>query len=102
MPVRELERLDELFFRQLVGRAFDHDDVVLSPDVNQIEIALLALGVRWVGDELAIHTTDAYGADRAGKWDVRNCEGGGGAVDCENIRIVFAIGAEKDGMICVS
>ena len=44
VPMGELERLDELVFRQFVGRAFDHDDVVLGADVNQIEIALLALG----------------------------------------------------------
>ena len=96
MPMGELERLDELLFRQFVRRAFDHDDVVLGADVNQIEIALLALGVRRVGDELAVHATDAHGADRAGERNVGNAERGGGAVDRENIGIVFAIGAEQD------
>ena len=39
-PVRELERFDEIGFGQLIRCAFDHDHVVFSPDVNQIEIAL--------------------------------------------------------------
>ena len=41
MPMRELERLDEIVFRNFVGRAFDHDDVVFGADVNEIEIAFV-------------------------------------------------------------
>ena len=96
VSMREFERLDELVFRQFVGRAFDHDDVVLGADVNQIEVALLALGVGRIGDELAVDAADAHGADRAGERNVGNAERGGGAVDRENIGIIFAVGAEQD------
>ena len=71
VPMGELERLDEFVFRQFVRRAFDHDDVVLGADVNQIEIALLALDVSRVGDELSVHTADAHGADRARQMEYR-------------------------------
>ena len=54
MSMRELERLDEIRFRNFVRRAFDHDDVVFGADVNEIEIALVAFIVRRVGDELAV------------------------------------------------
>ena len=95
MPVGELERLDELRFRNLLGGAFDHDDVVFRADVNQIEIAFVALLVRRIGDELAIHATDAHRADRSGERNVGNGERGRGAVDRENVGIVLAIRAEQ-------
>ena len=56
VPVRELERLDEIGFGQFQGGAFDHDDVVFRADVNEIEIALVPLVVGRVGDELAIQS----------------------------------------------
>jgi len=36
VSVSELQRFHELRFRQFIGRAFDHDDIVFSADVNQI------------------------------------------------------------------
>ena len=72
LTVRELERLDEVLFGNFVGRAFDHDDVVLGADVDEIEIALVALVVRRIGDELAVDAADAHGADRAGERNVGN------------------------------
>ena len=96
MSVRELERFHELLFRHFLRGAFNHDDVVFRADVNQIEIAVSALVVRWVRDELAIHATHAHRANRAGKWNVGNAERGGRAVDRENIRIVLSVGAEQD------
>ena len=96
VPVRKLERLDELIFRQFVGGAFEHDDVVLSADIDQIEIALLPLGMGRVGDKLAVDTTDAHGPDRAIKRNIGNAERGRGAIDRENIGIIFPIGAEQD------
>ena len=96
VPVREFERLDELLLRQFVGGAFDHDDVVLGADVNEIEVALAPLVMGRVGDELAVDATDAHGADRAGERNVGNAERGRGAVDRENIGIILAVGAEQD------
>ena len=96
VSVRELERFDELGLRHFLGCAFDHDDVVFRADINKIEIALFALGVRRVGDELAVDAADAHGADRAGKRNIGNAKRGGGAVDRENIGIVFAIRAKQE------
>ncbi len=72
MSVGELERLDEFLFGNFLRGAFDHDDVVFGADVNEVEIAIVALIVGWVGDELAVHATDAHRADRAGERNVGN------------------------------
>ena len=72
MPVRELERFDKFSFRHFLCRAFDHDHVVFRADVNKIEIALGALVMCRVGNELAINATNAHRANRACKWNVRN------------------------------
>src|SRR5438046_134980 len=95
--MRELERFHEFGFRQFISRAFDHDDVVFRPDVNKIEIALVALDMSRVRDKLAIDATDANGANRTGKWNVGNAERCGSAIDCENVRIVLPICAEQNG-----
>ena len=96
VPVRELERFDEIGLRHFVRRAFNHDDVVFGADVNKIEIALRALRVCGVGDELAIDAADAHGADRARKRNVGNAKRGRSAIKRENIRIIFTIRAEKE------
>ena len=94
--MRELECFHEIRLRNFVGRAFNHDDVVFGADVNQIEIALLAFSVRRVRDELPVDATNAHRADRAGKRNVRNRERSRCAVDCQNVGIVLAIGAEQN------
>ena len=93
----EMQGLDEFLFGEFVGLAFDHDDVGLVADVDQVEIAVCALVVGRVDDELAIDAADAHGADRAGERDVGKAEGGGGAVHREDVGVVFTIGAEQDG-----
>ena len=95
VPMRELERFHEIRFRNFVGRAFNHDDVVFRADINKIEIALFAFDVSRVGDELAIHAADAHGADRSGERNVGNAKRSRRAVDRENVGIVFPIRAEE-------
>ena len=92
-----MKRLDELVFRELVGLAFDHDDVGLVADVDEVEIAFSALVVGRVDDELSVHATDAHRTDRAGEGDVGKAEGGGGTVHREDVGVIHAIGAEQDG-----
>ena len=70
--MREFERFYEIRFRNLVGRAFNHDHVVFHSDVNQIEIALLPLRVSRVRYELAVNAAHPHRADRAGKGNIRN------------------------------
>ena len=95
MAVGEFERFDEIGFGQFVRRAFDHDDVVFSADVNKIEIALVALIVGRVRNEFAIHPSDAHRTDRTRERNVRNAQRGGSAVDRENVRIILPIRAEQ-------
>ena len=59
-----------------LARAFDHDDVVFGADVNQIEIALHALGVRRIGNELAVDPADADRADWSVERNVGNAQRG--------------------------
>ena len=50
-----------------------------------------------IGDELAVDAADAHRADRAGQRNVGDAERGGGAVDGEDVGVVFAVGAEEQG-----
>src|SRR5262245_59422422 len=97
MPMRELQRIQELHFRQLIGGAFDHDDVVFGADVDQVEVTMHAIGVSGIGNELAVDAADPNRTDWSLERNVGNAQCGGGAVDRQNIRIVFAIGAEQNG-----
>jgi hypothetical protein len=81
VPVRELQRFHKFFLRQLISRAFDHDDVILSADVNQIEIALHALTVSRIGHEHAVDASDAHGTDWFLEWNIGNAERGRSAID---------------------
>ena len=57
--VGELQRFDEAGLGQLIGRAFDHQHVLLVADVDQVEVRLEHLLDRRVGDELAVDLADA-------------------------------------------
>ena len=95
--MRELQRFQELRFRQLVGGSFDHDDVVFGADVDQIEITVHAIGVTGIGNELAVDPANPDCADWSLEWNVGNAQRCGSAVDRQNIRIILAIGAEQNG-----
>ena len=60
--VGEAKRRVEVRFGNLLGGAFDHDDVGFAADVNEIEVAFDALGVRGVGNECAVDPAHAHGA----------------------------------------
>src|SRR5438477_2965269 len=95
MLMGKVERLHEISFGNFPGRAFDHDNVVLSSDINQIEVALFALRMRRVRDELPVDATDADSTDRSGKRNVGNAKCCRRAVERENIGIVFAVRAQE-------
>ena len=97
IPVRELECFYEFSFRHFLCRAFDHDHIVFSADVNKVEIALGPLVVCRISNELTVNATDAHRANRPCKRNIRNAQRGGRAVECENIGIILAIGAKQDG-----
>ena len=96
IPMRELECLCKFSFRHFLCRALDHDHIVFSAYVNKVEIALGALVMRRVGNELAVNATNAHRANRACKRNVRNRQRSGCAIDRENVGIVLPVGAEQD------
>ena len=71
--------------------------MVFFADVNEVEVALFTLGVGRIDHEFAVDPADADGADGAVKRNVRDGQGGGGAVDAEHVGVVLAVGAEHDG-----
>ena len=97
MPLRELQRIQEVCFRQLVGSPFDHDDIIFGADVDQIEITMHAIGVSRIGNELAVDPPNPHRTDWSLERNVGNAQRRRGTVDRQNIRIIFAIGAEQNG-----
>jgi hypothetical protein len=91
-----MQGLDEFAFGHFLGRAFDHDDIGLIADVNEVEVALLALRVGGVGDELAVDATDAHRADGTREGNVGDAEGGGGTVHAQDVGVILAVGAEQE------
>ncbi|OQB97297.1 MAG: hypothetical protein BWX86_00400 [Verrucomicrobia bacterium ADurb.Bin122] len=91
----EVEGLDEALFGQLVGAAFDHEHVLLVADVDEVERGLEHLLDGRVGDELAVDLGDADGGDGASPRDVRDGEGGAGAVDHRDVGFVLQVGREE-------
>ena len=90
-----VEGFDEVFFGKLIGLTFDHDDVGLVANVDQVEVGLFTLLVSGVDDELTTNATDAHRTDRAGEGDVGEAECGGSAVHGEHVGIVHAVGGKK-------
>ena len=91
----ELERGEEVRLRDLLGAALHHEEAVRGAGVEQVEVALAALGLRGVEDELAVHAADAHGADRAHERDLGDVERGRGGDHGEEVRLVDAVGAQQ-------
>ena len=72
-------------------------DVVLGPDVDQVEIALVPLIVGGIGDELAIDASHANRADRSRERDIAHTERCGCAIDREHVGIILSIRAQENG-----
>ncbi len=93
--VPEFEGLNEVGLGDFVARAFDHDHFFFRADIDEIQIALSALCVRGVRDELSADATDAHGADGARERDVGNHECGARAVDREHVGVVLTVRAHE-------
>ena len=93
----ELQGLDEFFIGQLGGLAFDHGHFGGGADVDEVQIAVGPLFLRWIDDELTVDPADAHGSNRAFERNVRDAQGGGGAVDAEDIRIIDLVSAQEQG-----
>lgn len=82
---------------KFLGAAFDHEGFVFRPDVNEVEVALGIFVMGRVGDKFTGDATDPDGGDGSGPRDVGDHEGGGSAVESEDIGIVLAVGAQENG-----
>ena len=65
--VRGFERADDLRFGDFLGARLDHHDAVAAAGDDQVERALLALGVGRVDDVLAVDQADAHAGDRSSR-----------------------------------
>ena len=92
----EVEGFIEVRFGKFCGGAFDHDDLLTIADIDEVEVAVLAVRVGRVDNKLAIDAADANGADWACERNVRNTKRGGGAVDRENVRVILTIRTQEE------
>ena len=92
--MRELDGVEDGLFFYFFGTGFDHDDGVSRGDDHQAEEAFADFSVRRINDELAIDEADANCAYWAVKGDVAESQGGGSAVDGQDVGVVFGVGGE--------
>ena len=93
----EVESFDEISFGHFVGSTFDHDDLSFVAHINEIEIAIQALALGRIDNELTVDAADADSADGACERDVRHAKSGGSTVHGADVRIVLTVSAEEDG-----
>ncbi len=93
----ELDGVDDVLFGALLGAGLDHHDAVLGADDHDVEDGLGALGIGGVDDHLAVDEADADCADGAVEGDIGEGEGAGGAVDAEDVGIIFLVGGVDEG-----
>ena len=68
----------------LVGTGLDHDDLFLAGGQRQGEVAVLALLLRGVQHDLAVHQTDKHTGNRAVPGNIRHGDGQGRTVHAGN------------------
>ncbi|HTZ04647.1 MAG TPA: hypothetical protein VMB53_02730 [Gaiellaceae bacterium] len=85
LAVCELERLEDLALRDLVGACLDHRQRLGGADDDQVERRLLELLERRVDDEPVLAAADAHGADRAEERQRRDHQRGRCAVDAQDV-----------------
>ena len=90
----EHDGIQDLFFRDFVSAAFNHEDGVFRTGDDDVHIALFALGDGRVDDELAIDAADADTGNRAGKGNVGHAQRYGGTDHSGDFRSVVMVYAE--------
>src|SRR5882724_7055304 len=95
--VGELNGVEDGLFFYFFGAGLDHDDGVGRGDDHQAEKAFVHFLICRVNDELAVDQAYADCANRTVEGDVAQREGGGCAVDGEDVGIVFRVGGEDQG-----
>ncbi len=87
----ELDGVDDLLLRALLGAGLDHHNAVLGADDHDVEDAYEALSIGGVDDEAAIDQADANCADRTMEWDVREGQCAACAIHAEDVGIVLLV-----------
>ena len=90
----EHDGVQDLFFRDFVSAAFNHEDGVFCTGNDDIHVALFTLGDGRVDDELAIDAADADTGNRAGKGDMGHAQRYGCADHSGDFRSVVMVYAE--------
>jgi len=97
-----LEGFDHLRFAHLFGAGLDHDDAVLAPDDDEVELAILALLERGIDDVLTVHQADADAGNRLLERNLRQGNGRRRPVIART-SVSFSVSAERTrAMIWVS
>ena len=89
--VAEFHGGEEILFRNFVGGAFHHQEALARAGIDQIKVALFALGMRGVDHEFAVDAAHAHTTDRSHEGNVRDMEGGRGGVDRQDVGFIFAV-----------
>ena len=93
--VRGFERADDLRFGHFLGAGLDHHDAVARAGDDQVERALLALGVRRVDDVLVVDQADAHAGDGLLERDLRDGQRRRGAGDRQHVGVVLGVGRHQ-------
>ena len=96
--VRDVERVEDLGLRDLVGARLDHEDGVLGAGDDQVEIGAvdeqLLVGV---DDEVAVDLADPHRADGRRERDVGDHQRRGGAVHGQHVVGVDVVNRHRQG-----
>ena len=94
----KLQRSIEIRLRNLLGRSFEHDHIVGTADVNEIQVTIDPLGMGRIGNEFAIDPAYPHGPQRPIPGNVAYHQRCRSANQRQHIGIVLAIGAEQDAL----
>ena len=94
--VRRFERADDLRFGDFLGAGLDHHDAVARAGDDQVERALLALGVGRVDDVLVVDHADAHAGDGLLERNLRDGQRRGGAGDRQDVGVVLGVGGHQE------
>ncbi len=94
--VSSLERSDDLFFGNLSGAGFNHDQAIAASGHDEIHTALLSLFVGGVDDVLTVQQPDTDAGNRLFEWNFRQGQSGRRASDGKHVRVVVGIGRQHE------
>ena len=92
----EFDRVNNELFAHFFRSALHHHDAVLGADDHDVQRALMTLRIGGIDNELIVHTAHAHRANRSAERDIRERERRAGAIDADDIRIVFLIRREDE------